>query len=65
MLLDLTMPLMGGGEVFREMRRLRPDLRIVVMSGHDEHAATELVERTRSRFLAKPFTLEELRERLV
>src|SRR5262249_45463383 len=35
-LLDLTMPRLGGEEVFRELRQLRPDVRVLLMSGYAE-----------------------------
>jgi two-component system cell cycle sensor histidine kinase/response regulator CckA len=35
-LLDVTMPGLGGVEAFVEMRRVRPDARIVLSSGYSE-----------------------------
>ena len=63
-LLDLTMPEMGGTETFAELRRLNPTVKVVLMSGFPEQDA---VARFRSNdlagFVPKPFTPEELRER--
>jgi len=64
-LLDLTMPHMSGEEAFNEMRRIRPETRIVVMSGYNE-------EETKGRFdgnsfagfIQKPFRLSDLRFKL-
>jgi CheY-like chemotaxis protein len=39
-LLDLTMPRMGGVETARELRRLDPDVRIVLSSGYSDVAAS-------------------------
>ncbi len=64
-LLDLTMPRMSGEEAFREMRRLRPDVRVVLMSGFSEQEATShFVGKRLAGFLQKPFTLEALKARL-
>src|SRR5262249_19132938 len=60
-LLDLTMPVMGGLEALEEMRRLRVDLPVVLMSGY---SAQELRQRYTDKHLAgfvqKPFAIEDL-----
>jgi PAS domain S-box-containing protein len=60
-LLDLTMPTLGGEEAFRAMRQMRPDVRVVMMSGYSSH---ELAARYGAEglagFIQKPFRLEEL-----
>lgn len=60
-LLDLTMPQMDGEEAFRLMRELRPDLRVIVMSGFNEQDTTHrFVGRGLAGFVPKPFTAEML-----
>jgi CheY-like chemotaxis protein len=62
-LLDLTMPQLSGQQTFLEMRQLKPDARIVVMSGYaEEEASVGFMGQAVSGFLHKPFTIEELRE---
>jgi signal transduction histidine kinase/CheY-like chemotaxis protein len=60
-LLDLTMPTLGGEEAFRAMRQIRPDVRVVLMSGYSSH---ELAARYGAEglagFIQKPFRVEEL-----
>jgi len=60
-LLDWTMPEMGGGETFVELRRLKPDLRIILASGH---APDDILMRLGSRhvtaFVRKPYNMKEL-----
>jgi len=60
-LLDLTMPTLGGEEAFRAMRQVRPDVRVVLMSGFSSH---ELASRFGSEgmagFIQKPFRVDEL-----
>jgi two-component system cell cycle sensor histidine kinase/response regulator CckA len=64
-LLDLTMPRMGGEEALVEIRQLRPDARVVLCSGYGEEAATERVARAGlAGFLHKPYTLAKLAEAL-
>ncbi len=63
-LLDLTMPGLSGQEVFAALRAERPDLPVLFMSGYSESDAAELLAAPRTGFLAKPFTLEALRQKL-
>ncbi|HWN94583.1 MAG TPA: CHASE domain-containing protein [Methylomirabilota bacterium] len=64
-LLDLTMPEMDGEETFRELRQLRPDARVILMSGFNEQeAGARFVGKGLAGFLQKPFTPDELRDRL-
>jgi CheY-like chemotaxis protein len=55
-LLDWTMPLMGGEEAAREIRSLRPDLPIVVATGFSyAEAAARFDGLGISGFVQKPF----------
>jgi signal transduction histidine kinase len=60
-LLDLTMPRMDGHEVWRYIRRVRPDMKIVVSSGFDEaEAMRQFSESTGLDFIQKPYTASAL-----
>ena len=60
-LLDLTMPIMSGSEAFGEIRRLRPDVPVILLSGYSEHDAMSTIEDApRTTFVKKPFNIEEL-----
>jgi PAS domain S-box-containing protein len=62
-LLDMTMPAMSGEEVFREMRQIKPGLRIILMSGYNEQEASGyLAGRPYWGFLHKPFSSSDLRD---
>ncbi len=62
-LLDMTMPGMTGEETFRELRRLRPDLRIVLSSGYNQlEALHRFVGRGLAGFIQKPYTPDALVE---
>jgi PAS domain S-box-containing protein len=64
-LLDLTMPGRRGTETLQELRRLRADLPVVLMSGYSEQDVTDLVRgESLVGFLQKPFRAEELIERV-
>jgi PAS domain S-box-containing protein len=60
-LLDLAMPRMSGDEALDQIRRLRPDARVVLMTGYD---TTQQQEQTRGAALClrKPFDAQELGE---
>ena len=58
---DVVMPEMDGPSLLRELRRTRPDLKIIFVSGYAEDAfARNLPDNERFSFLPKPFTLKQL-----
>lgn len=60
-ILDLTMPQMDGEEALREIRKLRPDARVILTSGFGEQeAAARLATENIAGFVKKPFKLTEL-----
>jgi two-component system cell cycle sensor histidine kinase/response regulator CckA len=60
-LLDLTMPKVGGAEAALELRRLQPGVPIVAMSGYgDIEVMQKFSEAGVDDFLPKPFTPEQL-----
>jgi two-component system, cell cycle sensor histidine kinase and response regulator CckA len=60
-LLDMTMPEMGGEETFRELRRIREDVAVILTSGYNEIEATRrFISKGLAGFLQKPFTPDEL-----
>jgi len=65
-ILDLTMPILDGVETLHELRRMRPDLPVILMSGFAEtHALARFGEHRLSGFLQKPFTIDDVRRRVV
>ena len=58
---DLVMPNVGGTELFAHLRLLRPDLRVLFVSGYtDDDIVRRGLGDTRSAFLQKPFTARAL-----
>lgn len=63
LLTDVTMPGMNGIELLERARALRPDLRTIVMTGHEISDAVIGALRNRAcEFLEKPFNADELVE---
>ncbi len=64
-ILDLTMPHADGEACFREMRRLKPDVKVILSSGYNEQ---DIVNRFAGKglagFVQKPYTTEELLARI-
>ena len=55
-LLDRTMPGVGGEETFERIRGIRPDVPVVLVSGYNERNASErFVGKGLAGFLQKPF----------
>jgi len=64
-ILDMTMPEMNGEETFREIRRVRSDVPVILTSGYNEIEATRrFTAKGLAGFLQKPFTPKELTQRL-
>lgn len=59
--LDVVMPGTGGEAVYRRIREMRPETRILVASGYDLGGRmTPLLRRGRDGFIQKPYDLQEL-----
>jgi two-component system cell cycle sensor histidine kinase/response regulator CckA len=60
-LLDLTMPRMGGEEAFEELRKIRDDVRVVVSSGFSEQeVAGRFANGGVFGFVQKPYKFDKL-----
>ena len=64
-LLDMTMPKMDGKECFRELRRINPEVKVILSSGYNEQDATSrFVGQGLAGFLQKPYAPEALHEKI-
>lgn len=60
-ILDIQLPDLNGIEVFRRLRELRPDLRVIILSAHTEQEyVLEALRLGACDYLAKPIHEEEL-----
>ena len=64
-ILDLTMPRLDGEEVFRRIKVLKPDVRVILMTGYAEEDVARRFSRDElSAILQKPFSIEQLKAKL-
>ena len=60
-ILDMTMPQMGGEEVFRRIRRLNERVPVILSTGYARMEAThKFLGRGLAGFLQKPYTIQQL-----
>ena len=63
-LLDVSMPGMDGEQTFRMLKRIRPDVRVILCSGLGEAEAQERFGNLGTAgFIQKPYGLEALLEK--
>lgn len=61
--LDITMPEMDGLQCLEELLKIKPDIRVMVVSAlKDEATALEALKKGARSFLGKPFTPESIKE---
>ncbi|MGO8794473.1 MAG: response regulator [Candidatus Sulfotelmatobacter sp.] len=62
---DVVMPYMSGGELADELKIVRPDTRMLFVSGYTgQTMANHKVADVDSHFLSKPFTLKQLADKM-
>jgi DNA-binding response OmpR family regulator len=64
-ILDMSMPGKSGLEIYREIKELMPSMKILLTSGYKEEESVErMLEKANDGFIQKPYTIEELNNRL-
>ena len=64
-ILDMIMPLMGGGETYDRFKKMDPDIKVLLSSGYSiDGQAREILDRGCNGFIPKPFDLIELSKKL-
>jgi CheY-like chemotaxis protein len=64
-LLDLSMPGMDGGEVYESLKKVNPQVKVLLVSGCSAYGkARKMLEKGCSGFLQKPFGFLQLADRI-
>ncbi len=64
-ILDMTMPRLSGEETLQELRKLSPEVPVILMSGYsEEEAVRRFGSRSFAGFVKKPFLLPEFLTRI-
>ncbi|MGO9379568.1 MAG: response regulator [Dissulfurispiraceae bacterium] len=64
-LLDLSMPGMGGTEVLRKMKKAKPELKVIMLTGQGSIQATvEVMREGAMDFMEKPVDITRLIEKV-
>lgn len=62
-LLDMVMPNMAGRETFLELKKVDPQVKVLLFSGYSQNGkATEVLNKGALGFIQKPYKLRELAE---
>ncbi len=64
-LLDMIMPDMSGSDTYDRMKKIDPDIKVLLFSGYSiDGQATEILDRGCNGFIQKPFKMKELSQKL-
>jgi two-component system cell cycle sensor histidine kinase/response regulator CckA len=64
-ILDMIMPEMSGGEVFDKIKKMKPDVKVLLSSGYSYHdRAQEILDRGCNGFIQKPYRIEDLSKKI-
>ncbi|PWU03568.1 MAG: histidine kinase [Terriglobia bacterium] len=64
-LLDMTMPVMNGEEAFRQLKAVKPDVRVILSSGYNEvEAVRRFTGKGLAGFIQKPYSAIALAEKV-
>ncbi|MGD9333334.1 MAG: response regulator, partial [Desulfobacterales bacterium] len=64
-ILDMIMPDMGGGQTFDELKKINPQIKVLLSSGYSiSGEASEILERGCNDFIQKPFNMKQLSEKM-
>ena len=64
-LLDMAMPRMSGRDLYDEMKKIKPDVRVLLSSGfRQDRRVAEALEMGINGFIQKPYSMAELSEKI-
>ncbi len=59
-ILDLLMPGMGGKRCLEELLRIKPELKVIIASGHSPDDANTAMENGAKGFISKPYNVKNI-----
>ncbi|MGD0021781.1 MAG: PAS domain S-box protein [Smithellaceae bacterium] len=64
-ILDMVMPEMSGGELFDELKKINPQVKVLLSSGYSLNGqASRIIKRGCVGFIQKPFTIRDIASQL-
>ena len=64
-ILDMRMPGMNGVEVYDRLKKIQPQVKIILVSGYiEQYVLDEFSQRNFNGYIEKPFKLKELSEKI-
>lgn len=64
-LLDMVMPVMGGGETYDRLKTINSEVKVLLSSGYNiDGEAKEILNRGCDGFIQKPFSINEISQKL-
>ena len=64
-ILDMIMPEMDGGDTYDRLRKINPEIKVLLSSGYSvDGQATEILERGCDGFIQKPFSMKDLSRKI-
>lgn len=64
-ILDMVMPVMGGGETFVKMKAFNPDIKAILSSGYSlSEQAKSIMDQGIKAFIQKPYRLDDLSQKI-
>ena len=64
-MLDIIMPVMDGGETYDKLKKINPDIKVLLSSGYGINGqATEILNRGCNGFIQKPFDMKTLSKKI-
>jgi two-component system cell cycle sensor histidine kinase/response regulator CckA len=64
-ILDMIMPEMDGGDTYDRLRKINPEIKVLLSSGYSVYGqATEILKRGCNGFIQKPFSMQDLSQKI-
>jgi signal transduction histidine kinase/CheY-like chemotaxis protein len=64
-IIDMVMPGMGGEEIYGMLKKINPNIKVIISSGYSmNHAINNVIKDGAKVFLQKPFNLDEIAKQI-